>query len=256
MSPSRGPLRAVLVAWLWVLVAWLGVLSLSWSVLAMLLHPVLPAAFGQRLGRAVIAWGYRFYWVCGRASGLMRIDARALDALADQPGGLIVAANHPCMADAMLIVARLPRSVCIMKAGLQRNVFLGAGARLARYIANDVPHLLVRSAVEELQAGAQLVLFPEGTRTEGDRLQPLRGGIALIAQRAQVPVQTVIIETDSPFLAKGWPIWRLPPVPMVYRLRLGQRFAAPAADDPEAPGVLMDALQSHLEQELAKQPRR
>ncbi len=249
-------MRALRVAWLWVLVAWLGLLSLSWTLLAMLLHPVLPAAFGQRLGRAVIAWGYRFYWICGRASGLMRIDARALDVLADQPGGLIVAANHPCMADAMLIVARLPRSVCIMKAGLQRNIFLGAGARLARYIANDVPHLLVRSAVEELQAGAQLVLFPEGTRTEGGRLQPLRGGIALIAQRAQVPVQTVIIETDSPFLAKGWPIWRLPPVPMHYRLRLGQRFDPPPADDADAPAVLMAALASHLEQELADPPSR
>ncbi len=252
LAPRVGPLRLLLVVWLWVLVAWLGVLSLTWSLLAMLLKPVLPAAFGQRLGRAVIAWGYRFYWVCGRASGLMRIDARALDVLADQPGGLIVAANHPCMADAMLIVARLPRSVCIMKAGLQRNIFLGAGARLARYIANDTPHLMVRHAVDELKAGAQLVLFPEGTRTEGGRLQPLRGGIALIAQRAQVPVQTVIIETDSPFLAKGWPIWRLPPVPMHYRLRLGQRFAPPAADDPDAVAALMQALKSHLEHELTR----
>ncbi len=248
----RGPWRVLVIAWLWVLVAWLGLLSLTWSLLAMLLHPVLPAAFGQRLGRAVIAWGYRFYWACGRASGLMRIDASALDVLAQQPGGLIVAANHPSMADAMLIVARLPRSVCIMKAGLQRNIFLGAGARLARYIANDVPHLLVRSAVEELQAGAQLVLFPEGTRSEGGRLQPLRGGIALIAQRAQVPVQTVIIETDSPFLAKGWPIWRLPPVPMYHRLRLGQRFEPPAADDPHAPAALMQAPKTHFEHELSR----
>jgi 1-acyl-sn-glycerol-3-phosphate acyltransferase len=248
----RPIVRGLLVAWLWVLVAWLGLLSLGWTLIAMLLHPLLPAAVGQRLGRAVIAWGYRFYWVCGRASGLMRIDASGLDVLADQPGGLIVAANHPCMADAMLIVARLPRSVCIMKAGLQRNIFLGAGARLARYIANDVPHLLVRHAVDELKGGAQLVLFPEGTRTVGDQLQPLRGGLALIAQRAQVPVQAVIIETDSPFLAKGWPIWRLPPVPMHYRLRLGQRFDPPAAHDPAAPAALMQALRSHLEHELTR----
>ena len=37
----------------------------------------------------------------------------------------------------MLVVARLPRGVCVMKAELLRNVFLGAGARLARYIRND-----------------------------------------------------------------------------------------------------------------------
>ena len=46
---------------------------------------------------------------------------------------------------------------------------------------------------------------------------------------AQVPIQTVIIETDSPYLGKGWPIWRTPRVPVVFRVRLGRRFA-PEAD--------------------------
>jgi 1-acyl-sn-glycerol-3-phosphate acyltransferase len=144
----------------------------------------------------------------------------------------------------MLIVARLPRSVCVMKAGLLHNAFLGAGARLAGYITNDAPFPMVRSAVTCLQAGGQLVLFPEGTRSEGGRLLPLRPGIAAIALRAGVPIQTVIIETDSPFLAKGWPIWRLPPLPMRYHLRLGRRFA-PRADV----AGLMAELEAHLRQE-------
>jgi hypothetical protein len=45
--------------------------------------------------------------------------------LRDEPGGLIVAANHPAMYDAM-VVARLPRGACIMKAELVRNVFSAA----------------------------------------------------------------------------------------------------------------------------------
>ena len=35
-----------------------------------------------------------------------------------------------------------------------RNVFLGAGARLARYIRNDSARAMVRLAVEDLQATA------------------------------------------------------------------------------------------------------
>jgi 1-acyl-sn-glycerol-3-phosphate acyltransferase len=78
----------------------------------------------------------------------MRIDSSALDVLRDQPGGLIVAANHPTMLDALLVVARLPRGVCVMKAELMHNIFLGGGARLARYIRNDVGRGMVRDAID------------------------------------------------------------------------------------------------------------
>jgi Tat protein secretion system quality control protein TatD with DNase activity len=44
----------------------------------------------------------------------------------------------------------------------------------------------------------------------------------LIAKYAHVPVQTLLIETDSPFLSKGWPLFRRPPLPITYRVRLGE----------------------------------
>jgi hypothetical protein len=53
--------------------------------------------------------------------------------------------------------------------------------------------------------------------------------MTLIAQLAKVPIQTVIIETDSPYLRKGWPLLRPPPAPVVVRVRLGPRFE-PQAD--------------------------
>ena len=49
---------------------------------------------------------------------------------------------------------------------------------------------------------------------------------------AQVPVQAVFIDTVSPYLGKGWPLWRLPPLPIVFTVRLGQRF--PTVADPAA----------------------
>ena len=88
---------------------------------------------------------------------MMEIDSSALDALRDEPGGLIIAANHPTMLDALLLVARLPRGVCIMKAELMRNIFLGAGARLARYIRNDSAAAWCATAVASLREGGQLV---------------------------------------------------------------------------------------------------
>lgn len=250
-APAAPPLllRPLLALWLVTLVMLLGLISLAFNLAATLMYPLLSDARGAIVGRAGIAYGYRLYWVCARLSGLMRIDASALDALNADPRGMIIAANHPSMADALLIGARLPRSVCIMKASLRDNIFLGAGAKLARYIANDSPRQMIRAAVEALRGGGHLILFPEGTRTEADapgRINPFRPGITLIALRAAAPIQTVVIETDSPYLGKGWPIWRLPPVPIRFRLRLGERFEPEA--DHEA---LLGRLEDYFRKELA-----
>lgn len=209
----------------------LGLGSLLWNAVALLLYSLLSRATGRRVGRAGIAAGYRLFWAVARAVGMMRLHSEPLDALRDE-GGLIVAANHPSMLDAMMLVARLPRSACIMKASLMRNPFLAPGARLARYIRNDSPSGLVRLAVQDLQHGGQLVLFPEGTRTTQPPVNPFRGGVCLIAKRAGVPIQTVFIDTSSPYLCKGWPLWRLPPLPIVFTVRLGRRFEP--AHDPAA----------------------
>jgi 1-acyl-sn-glycerol-3-phosphate acyltransferase len=133
------------------------------------------------------------------------------------------------MLDAMMLVARLPRAACIMKASLMRNPFLGPGARLARYIRNDSARGMVERAVADLRAGGQLVLFPEGTRSPPQGLHPFHASFAMIAKRARVPVQAVFIDTDSPYLGKGWPLWRLPPLPVEFSVRLGRRFE-PQAD--------------------------
>lgn len=227
MRIERLPQRAwpLPLAWLGLqsLLVMLGLMSIVWNLVALPLYPLLPRATGQRVGRAGIAFGYRIFWAAARASGLLRMDAQALRPMADERG-LVIVANHPSLLDALMLVAQLPRSFCVMKASLMRNPFLGPGALLARYSRNDCARTMVRQAVDDLRAGGQLVMFPEGTRTTGTALHPFHGGFALIARRAQVPVQTVFIDTTSPYLGKGWPIWKLPPLPIEFSVRLGRRF--------------------------------
>ena len=224
----------------------LGMMSLTWNLVAALLYPVLPRQAGLVLGRAAISSVYRGFWVSAQWLGLMRVDCQALDAL-NADAGLIIAANHPSMLDALLIVSRVPRGICIMRASLMHNPFLGAGARLARYIRNDPPRGMIRDCVANLRAGGQLVLFPEGTRTVQRPVNAFRPGITLIAHMAQVPIQTVVIEADTPYLGKGWPIWRTPEFPVVFRVRLGQRFA-PEADHQGQ----LKRLETYFAQELQR----
>ena len=218
------------LAWLVLqgLLLFLALLSVLGNGLALLLYPLLPAAAGQRFGRHLIARAYALFWWLIGASGLLQVQAQALDSLRHEPG-LLVVANHPSLLDALLLAARLPRGACIMKASLLRHPLLGPGARLARYIRNDSARGMVRRAVQELRNGGQLLMFPEGTRTVVPPVNPFFGSFTLIAKRAQAPIQAVFIDTDSPYLGKGWPPWKLPPLPMRFDIRVGRRFE-PAQD--------------------------
>jgi 1-acyl-sn-glycerol-3-phosphate acyltransferase len=224
----------------------LGLGTLLWTPLAALLRLVLPRTLGHRVGRRVARRFVMFYLANLRATGYARIDLDELTPLVNQRG-IIVAANHPCLLDALMLLSLLPEGVPLMKAALERSVFWGAPAHLAGYISNRNIMDAVRTARDRIAEGSQLLIFPEGTRTNPWPLGPLRGAVAIIAQRARAPVQTVIIETDSLFLSKGWPLQRVPPLPLHIRARLGRRFEPPA----DAARFMVE-LREHFEHELAR----
>lgn len=210
--------------------ACLGLLCLIWTPLALIIYPSLSERWGRKVGRYVIMAGFRFYLAALGVSRRCNFDVKALDALRGEHS-LIIAPNHPCLLDAVMVISRLPDVACVLKARLMNNVFLGAGARLARYIHNEPTRRMVDMAIADLGRGSHLLLFPEGTRTVSCPINPLKGSIGLIAHHANSPVQTVLIETNSEYLSKGWSLFRKPSMPIHYRLRLGRRFDPPADVD-------------------------
>lgn len=195
---------------------------LAWSLPAGLLRHLMPQRIAVRVGQYAIMLGFRLYLFVVRASGLVKCDLSALDALRGEP--LIITTNHPALIDVVLISSRLPRIVCVLKAALLDNPLLGGGARMAGYIRHDSTGNLIRQSVAAIREGSQLLIFPEGTRTVTQPINPFKGGFGLVAQKAGVPIQTIFIETNNPFLGKGWPLFKKPKFPLVYRIRLGERF--------------------------------
>ena len=206
---------------------------------------VLPRLRRRRFTRAMICGMFRLHLGAMVRLGGLRLDLSALDALKDAPA-LVIAPNHPSMIDAALVLSRLPDVTCIMKPEILDNPLFGSGVRLAGYITNDPPRRMLRAAVESLQSGSHLLLFPEGTRSVRLPVNPLQRTVGVIARRAGVPVQTVFIETGSAFLGKGWPLLRIPSMPVTYRLRLGRRFEAPADVD-----AFSRELEAYFRDELA-----
>jgi 1-acyl-sn-glycerol-3-phosphate acyltransferase len=225
--------------------ALLAITCLTWTVFALPLYYLLPRELGARIGRRGIMRGFSIYAWSLAVTRTYYLDLTAIDSLRGVPS-MILAPNHPALIDALLILTRHPNLVCVMKAELMRNVFLGAGSRLARYVSNESSRQIVKESVAHLERpGTLLLLFPEGTRTRRFPINPLVGSVGLIAKHAGVPVQTLIIETDSPFLSKGWPLFKRPTLPIVYRVRLGKRF-----DPPQDVAAFTAELDAYYRREL------
>lgn len=231
------------------LLAILGVEILAWTVLAVLLLPLLPQRWRRAAARYTIMWGLRFFLWLLTASGACELELGELDPLA-HGAPLILAPNHPSSIDALLFLARHPHLACILKPDLMGNYFLGAVVRLAGFIRSEPPRRMIRGAENELRHGSSVLLFPEGTRTTRAPCNPLTGSAAVIARHAQVPIQVVIIETDSPYLGKGWPLLKVPRLPIRCRVRLGRRL-----EPPEDARSCTAALERELTRELADAPQ-
>lgn len=227
----------------------LGTICLLWSLLAIPLYFLLPRRLGTLVGRWGIMRSFAVYAWSLRIMGAYRLDLSCIDSLRGGPP-LILAPNHPQLIDALLLLTRHPNIACVMKSSLMRNVFLGAGSRLARYVRNDSPRQLIKEAVAHLREGCLLLLFPEGTRSVQSPINPLKASIGVIAKYANVPVQTLLIETDSPYLSKGWSLFQRPTLPISYRVRLGKRF-----DPPLDTAAFIGELERYFHAELREAPQ-
>ncbi|MCL6624879.1 MAG: 1-acyl-sn-glycerol-3-phosphate acyltransferase [Fimbriimonadales bacterium] len=107
-------------------------------------------------------------------------------------GPLLVLANHISDCDPPVIGYALPRPAYFMaKAELFSIPILAPLIRALRAfpVRRGAPDkTAIRTAVELLQKGEAVVIFPEGHVSETGTLQPLQPGAALILRRAPVPV--------------------------------------------------------------------
>ena len=224
-------------------------MCLAWSIIALPAYYILPVRSGTWLGRAGISAGFRLYVAVLARLGVYRFDLSELDGLRRE-SGVILAPNHPRLIDAVVLLACHPNLACVMKTELMNNAFLGAGSRLARFICNSPPRRMMKEAIAALNNGGVLLLFPEGTRSVRAPVNEFQLTVGAIAKHAKVPVLTAMIETDSAYLSKGWPILRVPRLPIIYRIRLGRRFNPPA----DAQQFTRD-LQAYFCHELASAPQ-
>jgi 1-acyl-sn-glycerol-3-phosphate acyltransferase len=149
----------------------------------------------------------------------MRINRAPIDVAlprgVDPKKPYVMITNHPSLIDAVFLLGWFEGLTCVTKGSWYGSFVLGPLIRQSHYLpgpgsgADDSEDML-SAMVAHLGKGHPLLVFPEGTRSQRDRLNRFRRGAVEAAIRAKVPIVPLFIDVDRPYLMKGVPFYRVP----------------------------------------------
>lgn len=181
---------------------------------------------GIRLYRLLVFLGVPLRWWC-------RLEVGGAAALPPAGEGVLVVSNHDSWLDPLAIGDTLMRAGrplrFLAKDGLWRWRVLAAlldGIRQIPVSRGTGDGAALRAAVDALNDGEAICIFPEGTISRGSQLRARRG-VARLAEAA--PQAAVVLVAVS----GGTDLARFPRRPRV-RVELFRPAGAPAADDHQA----------------------
>ncbi|EPY03050.1 lysophospholipid acyltransferase family protein [Magnetospirillum fulvum] len=207
----------------------LAAIGIGGSLLALTVFPLIALVTRDRCLRqkriqAVLHRSLRLYCRAIHALRIADIDMTGTEQLKLLRGAMLIA-NHPSLLDVVMIMAAVPNVQCIVKGGLWRNPFFRLTVEGAGYIRNDQdPEALLRTCIETLKAGNNLIVFPEGTRTVRGQPIVLHRGFANIAIHAEVDLQLIRINCEPPILHKGNPWWKVPSTRSKFKMEVGDHL--------------------------------
>jgi len=127
----------------------------------------------------------------GPKGGLFTIGEENLP----KSGGVLLAPNHVSYLDPPAVCCALGRTVhCMAKEELFRNRLFGALiTNLAAFPVKrgEGDTDAIRKTLALLESGEVVLMFPEGTRGDGETLQAVNRGVAMVAKRTGAPVVPV-----------------------------------------------------------------
>ncbi len=169
---------------------------------------ILDRVVRRRWSRLLVQRSFAFHFELMRRLGVLTYEVRGRERLARD--GLLILANHPTLIDVVLLVSLLPNADCVVKSKLARNPFTRGPVRAAGYISNDDSAALIDDCVSAVRRGGNLVVFPEGTRSEREGRLRLQRGAANIAVRGRLNITPVLLSCSPMTLGKGEKWYNVP----------------------------------------------
>lgn len=186
---------------------WLASLTLF---MVLRLWPMSKVQRRQR-GQHLVHLLFRFFvWMMSRL-GVLTFSVNGAEQLVNARGAVVLA-NHPSLLDVVLLISVMPRANCVVKDSLRQNPFMRGIISAAGYIGNDMDgERMLAHCQDVLDEGDNLIIFPEGTRSEPGKPVQLHRGAAQIAVRCRAPVIPAIIRCSPTTLTKAERWYQIPP---------------------------------------------
>lgn len=146
-----------------------------------------------------------FRWFC---RWWLHVEAEGLEHIDNTRGGLLLL-NHQSYLDPLLAAVLMRRPVAFLaRDSLFRVPLLGALLRRTYVIPisrQAVRSGSIRDAIQRLEEGHLVGIFPEGTRSSGNDVQTFRPGFLAMVRRTNLPVYPVAIAgADRVFPRGAW----------------------------------------------------
>lgn len=210
----------------------LGGLVMSLTALPLLkLRAYGDPARQQQMAKQMVQKTFRFFIGLMRATGVFNFDFPAHQQLQNCRGQVIIA-NHPSLIDIVALISFVPNADCVVKAHLWHNPFMRGVIKSSGYISNGDPDGLITDCQRSLAQGNNLIIFPEGTRTEPGHAFKFQRGPANLALRTNSDLVALRVACDPVTLIKNEPWYCAPkqkPTLTIGYLRLVE--TAPYQDD-------------------------
>lgn len=204
----------------------LGGALLSWVVL-----PIASCDFDrtrrhrrcQKLVQGAFVLFHDYMRLCGLVHYDPRLAPRALP-----EGACVLVTNHPTLIDVSALCAAYGQLYVVVKSSLFRNPLLGPLLVLCGHIQSrknsfGTPNDVVSQAVERLQRGQRVLMFPEGSRSLATGMRRFHAGAFSAAREAGVPLVPAAIRAHPPGLRKGQAWYDIPVEPIQWSVE----FLAP-----------------------------
>ncbi len=174
---------------------------------------------GVIVTRPVILGGIRVL----RAARRFGWEPRGLEHLQSVQQPMVIAANHQSHVDTAAILGTLPRAIRSRTAvaaaldvfgspnngappSLKREclqLVVAAGFHAFAFDRHGPPLRSIRTAVDLIRSGWNLLLYPEGTRSRNGEIAAFKAGVGLLARFAQCPVVPTYVHGGRQVLPCG-----------------------------------------------------
>lgn len=179
-------IRSAVFLFFTVLVTFLGSVT---AIIAGIFNP-----YGVVVNGVIRNWAKFLLWVAGT-----KVEVHGLEKL-DPNQPYIYLANHQSNFDILALSANIPgTSRYIAKKELFKIPFFGLGMKLAGVVKinrsnkEEARESINKDAVERINKGVSVIIFPEGTRSKDGKIHPLKKGGIILAIEGHIPIVPTVL---------------------------------------------------------------